>query len=80
MPIIFSLAQIFTFSQGSIIRFINSVSPKSDLFLNSLYSNSAESFITIVKIKEKLGLFNKFSLSVLKEMYEEDLIVGLKAS
>lgn len=34
----------------------------------------------IVKIKEKLGLFNKFSLSVLKEMYEEDLIVGLKAS
>ena len=80
MPIIFSLAQIFTFSQGSIIRFINSVSPKSDLFLNSLYSNSAESFITIVKIKEKLGLFNKFSLSVLKEMYKEDLIVGLKAS
>lgn len=80
MPIIFSLAQIFTFSQGSIIRFINSVSPKSDLFLNSLYSNSAESFITIVNIKEKLGLFNKFSLSVLKEMYKEDLIVGLKAS
>lgn len=80
MPIIFSLAQIFTFSQGSIIRFINSVNPKSDLFLNSLYSNSAESFITIVKIKEKLGLFNKFSLSVLEEMYEEDLIEGLKAS
>lgn len=80
MPIIFSLAQIFTFSQGSIIRFINSVSPKSDLFLNSLYSNSAESFITIVNIKEKLGLFNKFSLSVLEEMYEEDLIEGLKAS
>lgn len=80
MPIIFSLAQIFTFSQGSIIRFINSVSPKSDLFLNSLYSNSAESFITIVNIKEKLGLFNKFLLSVLEEMYEEDLIEGLKAS
>lgn len=80
MPIIFSLAQIFTFSQGSIIRFINSVSPKSDLFLNSLYSNSAESLITIVNIKEKLGLFNKFSLSVLEEMYEEDLIEGLKAS
>lgn len=56
------------------------MNPKSDLFLNSLYNNSAESFITIVKIKEKLGLFNKFSLSVLKEMYEEDLIVGLKAS
>lgn len=35
---------------------------------------------SFVKIKEKLGLFNKFSLSVLEEMYEEDLIEGLKAS
>ena len=54
------------------------LNPESDQHLISPNSNAAESFIEIMSYKgnncqlKKLWLLNKFSFSVLKEMYREE--------